>query len=144
EAFNSVLNSNGGPISGNKKPQPQSWMSYPIGKTGVNLGAAMSGFRNRIRAELYISGSNAKAFFGLLKRQKDAVEQELGYPLEWEELAAGQDSRIAVSLGDANLKNVDDWKRQHEWLAKSLNDMHRVFSDRVSALDANERRPESK
>ena len=68
-------------------------------------------YRNRIRAELYLQGANAKAFFGLLKSQTEAIEHELGYPLEWEELPAGQDSRISVVLDDANPKNNDDWKR---------------------------------
>jgi hypothetical protein len=33
-------------------------------------------------------------------------------------------------------KTKPDWPRQHEWLAKRLNDMHRVFAQRVRALDA--------
>jgi hypothetical protein len=102
----------------------------------------MSSFRNQVRAELYISGANAKAYFGLLKRQKEAIEQELGYPLEWEELPAGLDSRISVSLDESNLKNNDDWKRQHEWLAEKLNNMHRVFSRRVKELSADDWQPE--
>ena len=35
--------------------------------------------KNQIRAELYIAGDQAKAYFGLLKRQKEEVERELGY-----------------------------------------------------------------
>jgi Domain of unknown function (DUF4268) len=142
EALNSVLNSKGGPVLGNKKPQPQSWMAYPVGKAGVHLGAAMAIYRRRIRVELYISGPNAKAYFGLLEKQKKTIEQELG-PLDWEELPAGQDSRISVSLDDADPKNTDDWKRQHEWLAVKLNDWHRVFSRRVKELNADDRQPES-
>lgn len=142
EALNVVLNLKGGPVTGNKKPQLQSWMSYPIGKSYIHLGAAMTINRNLVRAELYISGANAKAYFGLLEKQKQAVEKELGYPLEWEELPAGQDSRISIVLHDANLRNTGDWKRQHEWLADKLNDMHRVFSQRVRELSADDWQPE--
>ena len=98
--------------------------------------------RNLIRAELYFTGANAKAYFGLLEKQKQAIEQELGYPLKWEELPAGQDSRISIALHDANPRNTDDWKRQHEWLAGKLNDMHRVFSPRVKELSADDWQPE--
>ncbi len=142
EALNPILNLKGGPVIGNKKPQPQSWMSYPIGKADVHLGAAMNINRNWVRTELYIAGANAKAYFSLLKKQSQAIEQELGYPLEWEELPEGQDSRISVALPDANPKNVDDWKRQHEWLAVKLNEMHRVFSRRVKDLSPDDWRPE--
>jgi hypothetical protein len=86
---------------------------------------------------------HAKAFFGLLKRQKDAIERELGYPLEWEELPEGNDCRIASYLNDVAPADKADWPRQHEWMAKRLNDMHRVFANRISALDADAWRPEN-
>jgi hypothetical protein len=137
EALHSVLNKAGGPVSGNRKPQPQSWMAYSIGRSKFHLGAATSRPKNQIRAELYIAGDNAKAYFGHLERQKDAIEQELGYSLEWEELSGGSDCRIASYLRDVDLENETGWKHQHEWLAQRLNEMHRVFVHRVRALDAN-------
>jgi hypothetical protein len=69
--------------------------------------------------------------------------RELGYALDWEELPAGQDSRISISLNDADLENETDWPRQHEWLARRLNEMHRVLAPRVRALDPALWRPES-
>ena len=137
-AFHKVLDKLGGTVSGNRKPQPQSWMSYSIGRSGMYLGAAMSRPRKRIRAELYLSNEHAKTFFHLLRKQKTDVEKELGFPLEWEELPDGRDSRIAVYLDPTDPENREDWTHQHEWLAKSLNDMHRVFAGRVKALDADD------
>jgi hypothetical protein len=91
--------------------------------------------KRQIRAELSINGKHAKAFFAQLKQQKDAMEHELGYALEWEELPTGQDSRIATYLNDVDPDDKGDWPRQHEWLAKRLNDLHRVFGPRVGSLD---------
>ena len=135
-AFHQVLQKLGGAISGKRKPQPQSWMAYPIGRSGMNLGTVMIRPKKRIRAELYLSTEYAKAFFHLLREQKADVEKEFGSPLGWEELPDRQDSRIAVYLDQADPEDREDWTRQHEWLAKSLNDMHRVFAGRVKVLDA--------
>lgn len=33
-------------------------------------------------------------------------------------------------------KDKTDWPRQHEWLAKRVNEMLRVFAPRVRALEA--------
>jgi hypothetical protein len=88
-----------------------------------------------VRAEIYLGGTNAKAFYWLLEKQRDAIEQELGYKLNWEELPAGQDSRISISLDNAASGNESDWKRQHSWLADRLNDLHRVFAPRVRELN---------
>lgn len=119
----------GGPVSGNRKPQPQSWMAYRIGRSGYNLGAVMIRPKNQIRAELYISGDRAKASFGLLKRQKMRSSRSLA--TRW----IGRNCRRGATEAV--------WPHQHEWLAKQLNDMHRVFAHRVSALAADAWRPES-
>jgi hypothetical protein len=136
DALNTVLNNLGGAVSGNRKPQPQAWMSFPIGRSGFNLAGVMIRPRQQIRAELYISGDRAKVLLALLRRQKDAVEQELGYPLDWEELPSRRDCRVSSYLNEVDPEDKTDWPRQHEWLAKRLNDMHRVFNHRVAELDA--------
>lgn len=141
-ALHSALDAEGGPISGRRKPQPQSWMAYSIGRSGFNLGAVMLRQSKQVRAELYISGDRAKAFFGLLEAQKDAVERELGYVLEWEKLPEGRDSRVSIYLDGADPEDREEWTRQHDWLAQRLNDMHRVFARRVRELDAEDWRPD--
>ena len=137
-AFHLVLDAVNGPISGNRKPQPQSWMAYGIGRSSFNLGAATNRLKNHVRAELYIAGDNAKAFLGLLLQQREAIEQELDYPLEWEELPARRDCRISSYLNSVNPEDESDWLRQHEWLAKHLNDMHGVFFSRLRELNADD------
>lgn len=135
-SFSDVLNEMAGPVLGNKKPQPQSWMSYPIGRSGFHLNPVMVRSKNKVRAELYISGDHAKAFFGILKQQKALIEQELGYPLEWDELPSRRDCRIATYLNDVDVGDEGDWPRQHKWLATRLNDLYRVLAHRVSELDS--------
>ena len=52
---------------------------------------------------------------------------------------------IGIDIGSGAVKSVlfRSSGDQHEWLAKRLNDMRRVFADRVKALDADQWRPES-
>lgn len=136
--LNSALVEAAGPVSGNRKPQAQSWMPYRIGRTGFNLAGVMTRPKRQIRAELYIAGDLAKAYFGLLLALKDVIEKDIGYPLEWEQLPEGRDCRISSYLNDVDPDDENAWPSQHAWLAKRLNDMYRVFSQRVSALDASQ------
>jgi hypothetical protein len=76
-ALNDVLEEYDGAISGNKKPQPQSWMSYPIGHSKMHLGASMNLREGRLRTELYLTGAKAKSFFGQLLTQKEAIEARI-------------------------------------------------------------------
>ena len=133
--LNAALDAAGGPVTGNRKPQPQSWMAFSIGRTDFKLGGVMIRPKKQIRSELYISSDRAKLFFRLLKEQQSAIEAELGYSLDWEELTARRDCRISSYLNDVDPEDQNDWPSQHAWLAKRLNDMHRVFVNRVASLD---------
>lgn len=141
-ALGSVLMSKGGALGKERKPQPQSWMAYSIGRTGFSVNASQSRPKRQVRAELYISNANAKPFFYLLRAQKSAIEAELGYTVDWEELPEGKDSRISTPLDDTDPEDQADWPRQHEWLAARLNEFYRVFVNRVKALDADSWNPE--
>jgi len=134
EAFNNALDAAGGPVmGGNRKPQLRHVMGYSIGRSRFGVIAAMIRPKRQVRANLYIRGENAKAFYSLLQEQKEVIEQEFGGPLSWEELR--QDCRIAAYLDDVDALDEADWPRQHAWLVENLNKLHRVFADRVRALD---------
>lgn len=136
-----ALGAVGGPVTSGRKAQAQSWMAFPIGRSRFNLGAVMIRPKRVIRAELYISGDDAKAWWNLLHQDREAVERELGYPLEWEDLPSRRDSRVSAYLRDVDPEDRSDWPRQHRWMAERLNDLHRVFCQRVRALNADDWRP---
>lgn len=142
-ALHAELDRQKGPISGNRKPQLASWMNYPVGRSGFSVTALMVRPKREIRVELYISSEAAKAFFGLLEEQKEEIEREIGYPLDWEPLPDKRDSRIAVRLLGVDPEDRSDWPRQHEWMAQRMNDFHRVFSPRVRLLDADQWNPDA-
>jgi len=83
-------------------------MAYPIGRTFFALSAVM--VRDRWNASSGTVGSG-------------------------EELLSKRSCRIASYLNDLDPEDESDWPRQHQWLAERLNDFHRVFSQRVRALD---------
>ena len=90
-----------------------------------------------------MSNPHAKAFFHLLHAQKAQLQAELCYPLDWEELPEGKDTRISAPLNDTDPENRADWPRQHEWLVARLNDFYRVFAGRVKSLIASDWASES-
>ena len=133
-ALNTVLDEIGGPVPSSGKSYGKPWMKYPMEGRHFCLYPGMHIGNREIRAALYIQRDNAKPFFQLLHEQKDAIEQDIGYPLEWEERPDRRDSRIVFYLCDVDPTDRQDWPYQHKWLAKHLNDLHRVFADRVREL----------
>ena len=141
-AFGTTLMAKGGPLARERKPQPQSWMTYSIGRSGFGINASMARPKRQVRAEIYISCPHAKAFYHLLHDQKVDIENELGYAVVWEELPEGRDTRISIALNNTNPENQADWPRQHEWLVVRMSEFYKVFGNRVKALNANDWQPE--
>ena len=85
-----------------------------------------------IRAELYIVGDDAHERLGRLELQKQEIERDLGYRLKWgDQLPAACDRRISCYRREVDPGDESDWPDQHRWMAKSLNDLHRVFAHRL-------------
>lgn len=130
-----VLSTKNGPVSGNRKPQPQQWMSYAIGRKDFNLAAVMHIREGFIRVELYISGERASNRLTQLETEKEEIEQELGFELEWgDQSPDARDQRISHYLRGIDPTDKANWDNQHEWIADKLNAMHEVFFDRVKKL----------
>jgi hypothetical protein len=130
-ALNAVLDAAGGPVLGNRKPQPQHYMTYSIGHSGCHLNAFMMRNEGKIRVELCVIGDDAKQRFKALRSRRADIEKALGYDLDWEELPEQRDCRIATYLSGVDPEDRLDWPRQHAWLAQRLNSMHRTFSGQI-------------
>ena len=129
------LNAAGGVVHGNRTPGSRSWMTYGAGRSGFALCAVMNTRDKFIRAELYIRGEDASEYHDLLEKEKDKIEQELGYGLKWgDQQPTSRDCRISYYLHDTDPRDKSDWPRQHEWLVEHLNKMHQAFAQRVRDL----------
>lgn len=134
-SLHAVLDARNGRVRGNRKPQPEGWMSYSIGRTGFRLAAAMNTRERLLRAELYIQGERADERLRGLEAHRDEIERELGYGLEWgDQSSTARDRRIACYLRDADPEDASDWPRQHEWLATHLNALYGAFAERVRTV----------
>ena len=132
EAFLPMLDKAEGPVSGNLKPQPDSLMSFSIGRTGFSLFASGNTREGFLRAGFYISGPDAKKLLALLLDEREAIEQEFGEELDWREMRI--EAQVVAYLRDVDPKSESEWPRQHEWLVSRINRLHRVFAPRIRTL----------
>ena len=126
-----------GPVSGNRKPQPQSWISYPVGRSTFPSGRCDDPAEATGKGRALYRQRKRK---GVLSRVAEAEGRSggrahLSQVVLWEELPNRRDSRVSVVLNNVDPEDETDWPRQHQWLADKLNDFHRVFANRVKALD---------
>jgi len=124
-----------------RKPFPQHWADFAIGRTDFHLQAAVNTREPCIGVLLYIDGSDAKPHFHLLQQDKEAIEAEMGEQLEWCELPDKRASTVQLMSRGTNPTHRDEWEQQQQWMRDILEVMHRVFAPRVRELDASEWEP---
>lgn len=121
------------------KPLPQNWMNMSIGRSGFGLVAVVSTWNTdqatyeigEIKAEVVITDPNNKTYFEQLLTDKGRIETELGYELIW--FSPEKSSKIHIRQ-TADIQNREQWTNQFAWLLSKLEDLRRVFGDRIKAL----------
>lgn len=119
-----------------RKPQPQAWMSFSIGRSGMHLGTLTNTRDNWIGVELYLAGDDCDAHFHLLASDKEAIENELGLDIEWRELPNSRSCKIIYKRTNAPLSEEKSWPEYINWMVATLEKFDRVFRPRVRELRA--------
>jgi hypothetical protein len=90
--------------------------------------------KQRIGVELYNHNDPNKVAFNALRADKDAIEQEFGEPLEWQELPGKKATRIAVFRHGVDPSDEKQRGEQQAWMLAKMNQFRNVFADRVRGL----------
>ncbi len=119
-----------------RKPLTQHWQSFSIGKSNFILMANYSIKKNLISAGLELSGADAQAHLALLLKDKEAIENEMGKTLIWDQKPGVNYRYLGTTKENCDLKNKDTWPELLEWQFQELEAYYRVFAPRIKDLNA--------
>jgi len=117
-----------------QKPRPQHWLNLSIGKAGFNLAVTANTRNERIGVELYFSGSDSKKNFADLMTHKAAIEKDIGFELDWQELPDAKACRVASWYPDASLVDESRWVEYLGWVERRLVILDRVLRPVLKSL----------
>jgi hypothetical protein len=117
------------------KPGAGNWLSIPIGRSGIGIGALAYLKDNIIGASLGMSGPNFQSFYSQLLREKEDIEKELGTKLKWDDSRSTTRS-IGLFKNNVDIRDRQNWPDQHKWFHETLEAFYKTFVDRVKNLDA--------
>lgn len=126
-----------------QKPRPKHWTNFSLGRSSFGMHASVNTQKLFLRIGVSCYGKDALAHFFLLRQDRQAIEQEVGAALLWEELPGRKECRIALMRENSDPTDRTQWPTQHEWLIQQLERIYKAFSPRVKRLDASEYEPES-
>jgi hypothetical protein len=118
-----------------QKPSHYHWTSFSMGRSTFLLHALGATKDEWLAVELAIPGNDCKAFFKLLLEQREQIEEELGFVIEWCELPERKNSKLRVTRNGLNPMDKDKWPIHFKWFHETLESFERVFKDRIKKLN---------
>jgi len=116
-----------------RQPRPQNWYEIAIGRSRFHISLTINTQLERVGCELYLHGSQAKQAFDLLSADKERIDQELGYDLDWQRLEGREACRI-VAYKSGSIYNAAQRQELKDWLHQAAERFHKVLAPRVKAL----------
>jgi len=117
-----------------QKPQPRYWLNNRIGRSGFELNITSNLREAWLGVELWMPGENAKTYFAQLLAQREEIERQLGFGLDWQELPGVKSCRIVSYYPNASLEDETRWEEYFQWIGQRLVVMDRVLRPIVKAL----------
>ena len=120
------------------KPQARTYIHFGAGRSGSGLIAGMKLTEMSVFVETHNEAH--PGWFHLLHADRDGIETELGFALDWEEKPENQKCSIRVHK-EVDLHNRTEWEAHCGWMLDKLEAMRRVFRPRIKDLDDSNWRP---
>jgi hypothetical protein len=111
------------------------WFSFGIGKTGIHINAVISTHKKWVGVELYIEHDSEKIAFRALHAQKDAIENEIGEALVWDEIPGKKAARVAVYKEEVDPSDAGQYPELHAWMLDQLDRFKKAFANRVKSIN---------
>lgn len=117
-----------------RKPSPQHWMDFSVGKTGFKMSAIMNSETNKLAIWFTTNGDDAKANFHALYNLKNEIEEKLGFGFDWKEMPDKLSSNIVVEKSVGDVFCTDKWDEYASWFNETMNKMYVVFNPIIKNL----------
>ena len=119
----------------NISPSKECWISTGAGKTGLAYTYVI--LKNAARIELYIDTGDKnknKQIFDELYKKRHEIESDFGEELEWQRLDDKRACRIAKTVENKGLWDVDDWPTVQDKMINAIVRFERALSKHIRQL----------
>lgn len=117
-----------------QKPSSEYWTDFAIGRSYFHLSAVVGMRDGYLGVMLILTGPHAKTHYHLLHSQREAIEAQIGAPLEWRELPDNKRSDVSLFRRNVDPTNREHWLEYHHWLYEGLSAFYHAFVPRIRDL----------
>lgn len=117
-----------------RKPSPQHWMDFAVGKTGFRMSAIMNSETHKLAIWFTTYGDDAKPNFHALHDLKNEIEERVGFDFEWREMPDKLSSNIVIEKPVSDVFCTEQWDEYASWMNETMNTIYRVFNPIIRSL----------
>jgi hypothetical protein len=114
------------------KPYPTNWIGWGIGRGGTSLLAIVNAAELLVGID--IDSRKHPTWFHKLVEEREAIDAELGFELEWHQKPGNKFSLLRIRK-QADTRKIGQWPGMHQWMFQQMDAIDRVFRPRVRDLD---------
>jgi len=119
----------------NVSPSKDCWITSGAGKTGLSYNYVI--LMDQARIELYIDTGDAsknKKIYDELYKRKQEIERDSGEEFEWQRLDEKRASRIAKTVINKGLKDIDDWPEIQDKMINAMIRFEKALAKHIRQL----------
>ena len=130
-SFGSFLDEQGARFKA-PKPYPCNWMAWGIGRSGISMLAIAK--KDELLVGIDIDNKRDPTWYHKLYEQREKIEGELGFPIDWLEKPGARYSQCRVRRS-GGIGNKKKWTAAHKWMLEKMDALDRVLRPLVRELD---------
>lgn len=114
--------------------KPRHYVNVRVGRSGTWISAIAQSQRKAISVEFLFRGPPGKVWFDELLAHRQAIEERVGAPLDWQRMEGKKRSRVSLQRDDLDPTDESQWSMQHDWLMETLEKFREVFGPYARAF----------
>lgn len=122
--FKEYANTNNTSLNLGRKTRPQHWYNISYGTSKGHLSISFNSRNSYISCEVYIT--NDETLFEKYKKKEQAIEEALGYKLDWKDLPESNAFRIQVTY-PCDPQDTSKWDEYFEWIKVTAEAFDKTF-----------------
>lgn len=112
----------------------RSWFDIALGRSGIALSLFANTYESVVGVRLYLASRVADRTLEQLLAQREAIESELGFPLEWNPYPGKKDKVVRIVRPGA-VSDKAAWPELVHWLVDTTVAFRKTFRPRIMRLD---------
>ncbi|MBA2853947.1 Holliday junction resolvase [Methanococcus maripaludis] len=125
ESFKEYVEENGQKFK-LRKPRAQHWFDIAYGNAASHLTVTVDTRACAINCMIYIE--NNMDLYHKFYQNKEQIEKELGFSLEWAEMSGKKASKMYITKNNVDLEDRDSWPDYFSWIVGKLEVLRDVFT----------------